>query len=92
MSDPLHIRHDELEALADGVRAEHRSKFVRRDSERFKHSSYAGLMSRGSFTRTKYAGCTYVLIAGGTVRELMASEIAKFQAAVQRCIDAKDAA
>lgn len=58
--------------------------------EQFRQSSYPGLRHRTS--AHKYRNAEYVQQGFGRVRKLMASEMLEFQAAVQRCIDAKDAA
>ena len=88
MSDALHTFHVNLEALADEVRATHRSNFSRRMREYAQRSSFPGLRSVANF-RSKYAGCEYVRIGGGTARKLTAREIAEFRAAIDLALESK---
>lgn len=78
MSDAVHnVPRSSLEVLADEVRAEHRAKFRRHESQ------YAG--TKSIRFRAKYLGCEYVRSYGSTVRKLTAREIEQLQAHVDRC-------
>jgi hypothetical protein len=51
---------------------------------------YAGLISNRN-RRSKYEGCKYVRICGGTARLLTHSEIAEFKAGIDKIVSKREA-